>query len=291
MKTKRILILSFLMLIGLKNIVWSQSSASFGVTYTVLSADSGGAGTNSLCYIVPGGAAPLITWAYTFSSNPASVTMQLQGSDTNCSGTFYVIDSGTTVGGEMRFILGAPKALRIQINAKSGGGTTTATFNFAKYSSYQGGVLTKQLRVINGSNTSPGLSFVGNSFDGFYWLSNGAIVYSSFASPTIAFSSGIVVGSATKYCWGSSTSAASNQTGNLGDIGLNRLEAGILNIFQCDAAGTGGAIKLGDPGTRPTCDLAHRGTIFSDEGASLTKDAVAVCAKDASDIYAWRVIY
>src|SRR5258705_4434984 len=183
---KVLILLSFLLF---SSPVFSQSTASFGVTYSVLSADAGGAGTNSTCYIVPTSAAPLITWSYSFSSAPASVTMQLQGSDTNCSGTFISVDSGTSTTGEIRFLIGAPKAIRIQINAKSGGGTTTATFNFTKYTSYVGGVLTRPLRAANGTSAAPGISFYGNLFDGFYWSSTGQVIYTSNGNPVLQLGS------------------------------------------------------------------------------------------------------
>lgn len=41
----------------------------------------------------------------------------------------------------------------------------------------------------------------------------------------------------------------------------------------------------------PTCDATTRGTFFYQPGGAGVKDAVSVCAKDASNVYAWRVIY
>jgi hypothetical protein len=41
----------------------------------------------------------------------------------------------------------------------------------------------------------------------------------------------------------------------------------------------------------PTCDSTHRGTLHYLAGAGGVKDTVDVCAKDASDAYAWRVVY
>jgi hypothetical protein len=44
-------------------------------------------------------------------------------------------------------------------------------------------------------------------------------------------------------------------------------------------------------GTQPTCSSALRGRIWTVFSATGVKDTVTVCAKDATDAYAWRVIY
>jgi len=44
-------------------------------------------------------------------------------------------------------------------------------------------------------------------------------------------------------------------------------------------------------GTQPACGAALRGRIWTVFSASGTKDSVTVCAKDATDAYAWRTIY
>lgn len=44
-------------------------------------------------------------------------------------------------------------------------------------------------------------------------------------------------------------------------------------------------------GTQPTCSVALRGRIWTMFSAAGVKDTVTVCAKDATDAYAWRVIY
>jgi hypothetical protein len=52
----------------------------------------------------------------------------------------------------------------------------------------------------------------------------------------------------------------------------------------------GGSMQLVGA-TQPACDAAHRGAIWYFAGAAGVKDTVNVCAKDADDAYAWRVIY
>ncbi len=46
-----------------------------------------------------------------------------------------------------------------------------------------------------------------------------------------------------------------------------------------------------DIGTKPTCNATNRGRIWHDFNGVSVKDTVEVCAKDATDVYAWRVIY
>lgn len=63
-------------------------------------------------------------------------------------------------------------------------------------------------------------------------------------------------------------------------------------VFQVDGAG-----KVSTPaltlttGAAPTCDSTVRGTFWYTAGGAGVKDTVNVCAKDAGNAYAWRVIY
>jgi hypothetical protein len=69
---------------------------------------------------------------------------------------------------------------------------------------------------------------------------------------------------------------------------------GIGNIAPSQKLDVNGAIKIADTGTKPTCNSANRGTFWIDYGSSgipITKDTVEVCAKDASNVYAWRTLY
>ena len=47
----------------------------------------------------------------------------------------------------------------------------------------------------------------------------------------------------------------------------------------------------GSTAARPSCDLGHRGRIWQIFSATGIKDDVSVCAKDAANAYAWRVLY
>jgi hypothetical protein len=44
-------------------------------------------------------------------------------------------------------------------------------------------------------------------------------------------------------------------------------------------------------GTQPSCSAALRGRIWTTFAATGAKDGVSVCAKDATNAYAWRVLY
>jgi hypothetical protein len=50
-------------------------------------------------------------------------------------------------------------------------------------------------------------------------------------------------------------------------------------------------MRLNTTAAKPTCDSTQRGTFWVTQGAAGVKDIVEVCAKDASDAYAWRTIY
>jgi hypothetical protein len=51
-------------------------------------------------------------------------------------------------------------------------------------------------------------------------------------------------------------------------------------------------VNVGAPSvTQPACAVALRGRIWQVFGASAVKDQVSVCAKDATNAYAWRTIY
>jgi len=47
----------------------------------------------------------------------------------------------------------------------------------------------------------------------------------------------------------------------------------------------------GSTGARPACSAATRGRIWSSFGGAGVKDELVVCAKNASDVYGWQVLY
>ena len=50
-------------------------------------------------------------------------------------------------------------------------------------------------------------------------------------------------------------------------------------------------VNVATTATRPTCIAAQRGRIWQTLGTATVKDQVSVCAKDASEAYAWRTLY
>jgi len=52
-----------------------------------------------------------------------------------------------------------------------------------------------------------------------------------------------------------------------------------------------GGVRLNTTATKPTCSFSYRGYLWFTQGATDTKDALEVCSKDASDAYAWALLY
>lgn len=63
------------------------------------------------------------------------------------------------------------------------------------------------------------------------------------------------------------------------------------SLASSDRLLVNGPIRLTDGGTAPTCSSTYRGLIWHEFGGAGVKDTVQVCAKDASDTYAYRTIY
>jgi hypothetical protein len=51
------------------------------------------------------------------------------------------------------------------------------------------------------------------------------------------------------------------------------------------------AVNVATAATQPACSVSQRGRIWQTLGGTGVKDTVTVCAKDATDAYAWRAIY
>ncbi len=51
------------------------------------------------------------------------------------------------------------------------------------------------------------------------------------------------------------------------------------------------AVNVASAATQPACGASQRGRLWQTLGGTGAKDTVTVCAKDASDAYAWRSIY
>jgi hypothetical protein len=52
-----------------------------------------------------------------------------------------------------------------------------------------------------------------------------------------------------------------------------------------------GGVRLNTATAKPACDATIRGTFWVTQGGAGVKDAVEVCAKDATDVFAWRTLF
>lgn len=99
--------------------------------------------------------------------------------------------------------------------------------------------------------------------------------------------------------------AATATVGNLcpdvindSDTCIGRAGADLLSLIAGASEGlrihkdaNGAAPRWIDNGTKPACAAGIRGMVWYDAGAASVKDTFEVCAKDAADAYAWRVLY
>ena len=66
---------------------------------------------------------------------------------------------------------------------------------------------------------------------------------------------------------------------------------GIGTTAPSQAFEVNGGARLNTTASKPTCNSAARGTFWVTQGSTGVKDAVEICAKDAAEAYAWRVLY
>jgi len=133
--------------------------------------------------------------------------------------------------------------------------------------------------------------------------SGSASTYTCRMTPTLtAYQSGMVLN------WTPDVNGAGGPTTlNVDTLGAHavKLSDGVTDPASGDVIGgrlysvwfDGGNFRLVVPpgisggGGQPACNSATRGRIWTNFGASGVKDQVAVCAKDATDNYAWRTLY
>jgi hypothetical protein len=66
---------------------------------------------------------------------------------------------------------------------------------------------------------------------------------------------------------------------------------GIGTTAPTQALEVNGGVRLNTATTKPACDTNARGTFWFTAGGPGVKDSLEVCAKNASEYYAWRLIY
>lgn len=121
----------------------------------------------------------------------------------------------------------------------------------------------------------------------------------AITSPSGATMVGVVRNSgASTQAVGITGGADASSASALGDVlieGQNNTSTGAGGAVKIrggnSTSGVGGGIVLTTPGTKPTCSSTTRGMYWHFLGGTGVKDTVEVCAKDASDVYAWRTIY
>lgn len=170
--------------------------------------------------------------------------------------------------------LGCTRA-RLMIVHLPGSATSARYFDNAKVA------VAQSISPVNASNVSAG----------FFGSNTGGGVFS--------FPGNVGIGTALPLAKLDIAGVTSTITNTSGDINIVPAANLILTQGNFGIGTTGpihkidinGAIKLGDEGTKPACNSAHRGTLFPTFGGTGVKDSLELCAKDAADAYAWRVIY
>jgi hypothetical protein len=74
-------------------------------------------------------------------------------------------------------------------------------------------------------------------------------------------------------------------------LGDSAVRVGIGTSIPTAKLDVNGGVRLNTITGKPACDETTRGTFWFTQGGAGVKDAAEVCAKDASNAYAWRILY
>jgi hypothetical protein len=74
-------------------------------------------------------------------------------------------------------------------------------------------------------------------------------------------------------------------------LGDNSVSVGIGTSVPTARLDVNGGVRLNTATAKPACDATTRGTFWFTQAAVGIKDSAEVCAKDASNAYAWRTLY
>lgn len=119
---KKILV-AICLLLATSSGLFAQQTVSLGEPVVLFSAVAASTG-NSTAYGIPG-VTVLCTWQSSFSSSPASITLQFQTSNDNSN--WNVSDSSTSITGAIQTVTTSARFLRARIDAVSGGSGITVT--------------------------------------------------------------------------------------------------------------------------------------------------------------------
>lgn len=158
------------------------------------------------------------------------------------------------------------------------------------------GTSTKNYSVAVGGNTNNASGYNAMILGGNNNIASGTVSFAS-GQRAKAIHNGAFVWA--DYSNSDFSSAVTNETAFRSTGGVRFVTAidgsgNATRTAQIDTSGnltlTGG-VKLSTTASKPACALAYRGMFWVTQGAAGVKDSVEVCAKDASDTYAWRTIY
>jgi len=148
--------------------------------------------------------------------------------------------------------------------------------------------------AVDGTRLLTSYSFGSSSTSGLYYSPPNNSLHLVAAS-----SDAVAIGGTSGYFtlspnFGVRWSTTVNNPDGVVDTGLNRSAAGVVEINN----GTQGtladfkarAITWGTE-AQPACSAATRGLVVMVQGATGVKDSFAICAKDATDAYAYRTLY
>lgn len=167
------------------------------------------------------------------------------------------------------------------------GGDNTALGSFAG-----GQIVTQSGNTNIGSNATSGTGNF-NTFVGGYAGATGifgafnACVGQGACQGLTSGSSNSALGASANF--GAAVSGAS-QIGSGTNSSSNSLQFQSWNFLDSSGNGRFQSTQLVTQ-AQPTCNSTNAGKINYTQGNSSTKDVVAVCAHDASNVYAWRAIY
>jgi hypothetical protein len=82
-----------------------------------------------------------------------------------------------------------------------------------------------------------------------------------------------------------------DSSGNATLVVTDQGNIGVGTISPAAKLEVAGGVRLNTATTKPTCDATSRGTFWFTQGGAGVKDSAEVCAKDATDAYAWRSLY
>jgi hypothetical protein len=83
---------------------------------------------------------------------------------------------------------------------------------------------------------------------------------------------------------GSATRAEQVRITDNGNVGLG-------TIAPTQKLEVSGGVRINTVTTKPACDSTARGTFWFTQGGAGVKDSAEVCAKDATDVLAWRPVW